>query len=81
MYRTVPRMTKKKIALVLLSKWVDKIGKNAAVKRLINKGVAVHTAEKLCGGRYTSTPRDLLMKTFLREMSKDGFRLPEEEAS
>lgn len=65
----------------LISKWAKHVGRGPAIGRLIERGVNVSVAEKLCTGRYKSEPRDLLANVLLDEMAKDGFRLASEEAS
>lgn len=62
----------------LVKTWAEKIGHTEAIKRLVARNVAVSTADKLCAGRYESTPRDLLAQVLVEEMAKDGVSLADE---
>jgi hypothetical protein len=60
-------------ALNMIPVWLEKIGRREAMKRLIGRGVALTTVEKLLAGRYYSTPRDMLAGIIIEEMGRDGF--------
>jgi hypothetical protein len=68
-------------AVKAAKKWASKIGHTPAVMRLVSNGVAISTAEKICAGRYESTPRSKLTKVLIKEMKKDGFSSEGEIAS
>jgi len=57
----------------LADSWAKKIGRRAAMGRLLNRNVAVATAEKICYGRYYSSPREILADILKEELFKDGF--------
>lgn len=71
----ISRMSRNEEIMRLVKSWAEKIGHRTAIKRLVNRNIAVTTADKLCAGRYESVPRDLLAETLLEEMAKDGFAL------
>jgi hypothetical protein len=57
----------------MTSRWAKKIGRRVAMSRLLSRDVAAATAEKLCTGRYKSSPRERLADILREEMAKDGF--------
>lgn len=73
-------MNRNELALKLVKRWVKKISKKEAIRRLADRRLSPITAEKICGGRYPSVPRDLLATVLLEEMAKDGIYL-EDKAS
>jgi hypothetical protein len=65
----------------LIPQWVEKIGRSAAVRRLAGWNLNVQTADKICGGTYAHTPRNVTAKILEEEMAKDGIVLSSEAAS
>jgi hypothetical protein len=74
-------VSKEKQIARLRKAWVQKVGANVAVARLISGGLSISTAEKICADRYPSTLRDKLCEVLLAEMAKDGFELAGMKAS
>jgi hypothetical protein len=58
--------------IALVHRWVDRVGTKTVIKRLVIRGVAPSTAEKISHKRYQSNPRDLLEQVLLEEMAVDG---------
>lgn len=65
-------MDRNEAVLKMVGSWVSKVGRRDAMKRLIARGLALTTVDKLISLRYTSTPRDMLAEVLLEEMAKDG---------
>jgi hypothetical protein len=55
-----------------VKQWSDKIGRKTAVERLVQGGISPVTATRICGGRYKSTPKELVARVLRAELSKDG---------
>jgi hypothetical protein len=54
--------------------WAEKIGRRAAVRRLIlNLEMSSAMAEKLVKGTYSPTPHFDTINALVKEMQKDGF--------
>jgi hypothetical protein len=52
--------------------WAKTIGEQAAMGRLVGRGMNPRTAELLCFGEYGSKPK-AYRNMLIEEMSKDGF--------
>lgn len=63
----------------LADRWAKEIGRRQAVGRLLSRNVSIATAEKICYGRYYSSPREMLADILKDELMKDGFAI--EQAS
>lgn len=61
-------------------RWVAKIGKEEALKRLVLADVGVAIAQKMVTDRYEREPRFDMGQAILREMAKDGITLQGEVA-
>jgi hypothetical protein len=61
----------------LADRWAKSIGRRKAMGRLLSRNVAGGTAEKICYGRYPSTPREILAEILKEELEKDGFAIVE----
>lgn len=72
-------MSRNDSAIKLAKRWVKQVGVRPAIARLISRGVSVATADKICNGRYHSTPKDLLAEVLLDVMGQDGFTLAGDE--
>lgn len=66
-------MSKVDPLVTMASRWAKKIGRRQAMSRLLMRNVSSGTAEKVCYGRYVSSPREALAEILKEEMSKDGF--------
>lgn len=60
--------------------WAKAIGENAAMGRLVSRGMNPRTAQLLCFGEYGSKPK-AYRNMLIDEMSKDGFPLTDGKAS
>lgn len=61
----------------LADRWAKKIGRRQAIGRLLSRNVSVAAAEKICYGRYQSSPREILAEILKEELMKDGFEIIE----
>ena len=69
-------MTNQKTELsIIVHDWAVKVGYGTAMKRLLDRGVSMNTAHRLCVGTYSKTPRAILLKLLSEELEKDGFKL------
>lgn len=65
----------------LAVKWAEKIGRNKALSRLIEKNFSASLADKIISDRYSSELHDMYASVLIQEMKKDGISLTDEVAS
>lgn len=65
----------------MVPKWAGKIGENNAKAKLVKRGIAGNSADKLVAGTYPNEPRGAYAAAIIEEMAKDGFSLADDEAS
>lgn len=68
-------MSKNEKVLKLVPEWASSIGQTTAMRRLIDRGLGLSTADKMVHGRYGSTPKDVVAEILIDEMAKDGFKI------
>lgn len=55
-----------------VKEWSDKVGRDTAIQRLVDGGLARVTAARICRGSYPSTPKELVARVLRAAIAKDG---------